>query len=155
MRLDARGAQLGEPSVHSLSRDGGNLCRSRGESGADREHHLIDIVGQRFFERERDELTQARLARSGQSGFGRKDVDGVDERRAAPTGERRLCRLQTGRVRDCRRAARWRRMHPRSQCRHRPYEGTTFLPSYSTPRLRNSARVIPLRSRCSTERIVS
>ncbi len=94
MRLDSRGAQLGEPSVHALFRDRGNLRRSRGEPGANREHHLIDIVGQRFFERERDELTQARLARSGQRGFGRKNVDGVDQRRAAPAGERRLCGLQ-------------------------------------------------------------
>ena len=94
MRLDSRGAQLREPSVHSLSRDGGNLRRSRGKPGANREHHLIDIVGQQLFEREGDELTQARLARSRQRGFGRKDVDGVDQRRAAPAGERRLCRLQ-------------------------------------------------------------
>ena len=137
-------------------RDGGHLRRSRRKPRADREHHLLDVVGQRFLEREGHDLPQARLARGGQRGFRRQHVDGVDQRRAAPAGERRPARTATvPRPRRADEPPGARRMRPRLQCRRRPNERRTFLPSYSTPRLRNSARVIPLRSRCSTERIVS
>ena len=90
VRRDACGAQLAEPRVHALLRDGGDLRRSGREPRADRERHLVDVVRQRLLERERRDLPQACLARGGQRGLRGEHVDGVHERRAAPAGERRV-----------------------------------------------------------------
>ena len=95
-----------EPSVHSLSRDGGNLRRSRGKPGADREHHLVDIVGQRFFEREGRRADAGALgsqpaARLRPTGRRRSRPAPCSAGRRAPLVQPARCR-----ARDCRRAAR-------------------------------------------------